>query len=218
MRIVFPLLCVVLLAVPCISPAQEQFSIYGFSYYTPPLGIGTVTTLVAALEPPNGFTYPLTLDFGANEYTFYCQGAVQSVVGGAITIEYHFSDVTFAIYEDPSKNKDYGVNPPNATSPSTFQDGTAILTGTLSNLIRVDYTMGFPEPSLMGDCTFTGGTRLGDLVQGNNWNFHGGLSTNPVFGIPTGYRDRWATKIVFTGPLPVESSTWGSIKALYESD
>jgi hypothetical protein len=135
-----------------------------------------------------------------------------------MTTEIHYADAAFYIYEDAAKNGDYGTNPPNATSPSTFQDGTLVLTGTLSGVTRLDYNMGFPEPSIVATCTFTGGSKYGELVQGDNWTFHGGLSANPLFGIPTGYLHNWSTKVIFSGPLPTKSSTWGGIKALYASN
>jgi hypothetical protein len=217
MRLLFPLLCVCLLLLPSISPAQEQFVINGYSYFTPPEGVGTVTTVVAFLDPPNGFTYPVTLDFVNNEYTFYFQSAIATVTPGPVTTEYNYAAAQFYIYEDATKNGNFGINPPNATSPSTFQDGTVVLTGTISNLRRTDYNMPFPEPFFLAECTFTGGTKFGELVQGNNWNWHGGLSSNPVF-VLQGYRHRWASKIVFAGPLPAEQTTWGNIKALYVSN
>jgi hypothetical protein len=218
MKRLIPLFCALLLYIPAMVAAQEQFEIYGFSYFAPPEVVGTVSTVVAFLEPPVGFTYPITVDFDNNEYTFYFQSTIQTITAGAYTTTYNYADATFTMYEDPAKNGDYGTNPPNGTSPSTFQDGTAILTGTLSNITRIDYNAGFPEPTIVANCTFTGGTRFGELVQGNNWTFHGGLSSNFLLGIPTGYQRNWATKIIFSGPLPAESSTWGNIKALYVSN
>jgi len=211
------LMCILLLAVPVVSSSLEQFVINGYAYYPPPEAVGTVVTLVATLDPPVGFDYPITVDFVTNEYTFYIQTSIQSIIPGPFTTTYGYANAGFSIYEDPSKNSDYGVNPPNGTSPSTFQDGSVILSGTLSNITRLDYNMGFPEPTVVADCTFTGGSRLGELIQGNNWTIHGGISTNPLMGIPTGYGQSWSTKIIFSGPLPVENSTWGNIKALYGS-
>jgi hypothetical protein len=175
-----------------------------------------VVTVVGLLEPPVGFSYPISLDFTNNEYTFYFQTTITSVTPGALTTNYTYANATFFIYEDPSKNAAYGVNPPPGTSPSTFQDGTSILTGTLSELSRVDYNMGFPEPTVVGTCDFTGGIRFGDLNP-KEWTYHGGLSSNPLVGIPSGYKRRWATKLVPAEPVPVEEATWGSIKALYEN-
>jgi hypothetical protein len=197
------------------SSAQTQFSMYGFSYFTPPEGVGTVTTVVGRLEPPVGFSYPISLDFTNNEYTFYFQTTITSVTPGPLTTTYVYANAALCIYEDPSKNSNYGVSPPNATSPSTFRDGTLILSGTLSGLTRLDDNMGFQEPSIVGTCDFAGGTRLGDLTV-TEWTYHGGLSTNPSLGIPFGYRHRWATKMVPATPVTVEETTWGAVKSLYD--
>jgi hypothetical protein len=208
---------VFIVSVMCVvcSSAQTQFSMYGFSYFTPPEGLGTVTTVVGRLEPPVGFSYPISLNFTVNEYTFYFQTAITSVTPGPLTSTYSYADATFFIYEDPSKNSNYGTSPPNATSPSTFRDGTVILSGTLSELTRLNYNMGFPEPSVVGECEFTGGTRFGDLTV-KSWTYHGGLSSNPLLGIPFGYRHRWATKMVPAPTVPVEETTWGALKNLYD--
>lgn len=209
----------ILSVLPVALAAQdpEQFEIYGYSYFTPPEEVGTVTTVVAFLEPPVGFTYPITVDFATNEYTFYFQSTIESITPDAFTTTYNYADAPFYMYEDPSKNGDYGTYPPNGTSPSTFQNGTVILTGTLSNIVRIDYSGGFPAPVILADCTFTGGTKFSELVQGENWSFHGDLPDDPLLGIPPGYKRNWQTKIV-TGPVPAENTTWGSIKALYKSN
>jgi len=195
-----------------------QFEIYSYSYFTPPEQVGTVVTVVGKLEPPVGFTYPLPLDFVTNEYTFYFQSTIIDVQVEPVTTTYTYDDADFLIYEDPSQNADYGTNPPNGTCPSTFTDGTLILQGTLSSLTRIDYNFGFPGPSVVADCTFNGGSRLGELPSASDWTFHGGLSSDPGLGIPTGFQRNWATKIVYSGQVPTGASTWGGIKALYGTD
>lgn len=196
------------------SSAQTQFSMYGFSYFTPPEGVGTVTTVVGRLEPPVGFSYPIALDFTNNEYTFYFQTTITSVTTGPLTSTYTYGDATLSIYEDPSKNSAYGTSPPNAVSPSTFRDGTLILSGTLSELSRLNYNMGFPEPAIVGAWECTGGTRFADLTV-KNWTYHGGLSNNPMVGVPVGYGHRWATKMVPATTVPAEEATWGEVKDRY---
>jgi hypothetical protein len=219
MRKMLIVLSLVLL-LPCVLAAQEEqewIAIYGHTYFTPPEMVGTVTTVVAFLEPPAGFSYPFSVDFGAYEYTFYFQSTITSVVPDMFTTEITYADAEFYIYEDPSENGDYGVNPPNATSPSTFQDGTLILQGTFFNILRSDDNFGFVEPTIVADCVFTGGTKFGELIQGGDWVMHGGLSTDPFStNIPTGYQQAWITKIFYTGdPVSVQSSTWGCIKSLF---
>jgi hypothetical protein len=217
MRKMFFALLAVLLILPgsTLADDPEQFDINGNSYFTPPEGVGTVTTVVALLDPPAGFVYPITVDFVTNEYTFYFQSTITSITPGAMTTTITYADADFYIYEDPAKNGSYGTFPPNGTSPSTFQNGTVVLYGTMSNINRLNYTMGFPDPTIIAECTFLGGTKFNELIQGENWTFHGGLSTNPLLGIPMGYNHRWSTRIIFSGPIPVDESTWGHIKALY---
>ena len=212
-RLLFAVLLTLLLA-NSVS-AQEQFVVFGFSFFTSPEVVGTTTTLLAVLEPEVGFTYPLPIDTDANQYTFVWESTITSIIPGAFTTEYSYADASFFIYEDPAKNGDYGITPPNGTAPSTFQDGNLILTGTMSNVSRVDVVFSFPEPTVVADIVFTGGSRLGELPAGGLWTYHGGLSTNPLLGIPSGYQRNWATKIVLLETLPVQDSTWGKIKNLF---
>ncbi len=206
---------ILLLALSTAATAQEQIVVYGYSYLTPPEAVGTVTTVVGFLEAPAGFTLPLTLDFVTNEYTFYYQATIASIVPGAFTTNVTYTDATFSIYEDPLKNGNYGTAPPNGTSPSTYTNGTLILTGTLSEVTRINFNFGFPEPTIVGNMDFTGGTRVGDLPSGGEWTFHGGLSANPLTGIPSGYFHTWATKIIYNASVRTEETTWGRIKGLY---
>lgn len=204
---------ITVLFLPLAISAAEQIEIYGFTYFTPPEQIGTVVTVVGFLEPPVGFTYPFAVDFSSNEYTFYYQATITQITTTPFFIDYEFSDEEFFIYEDPSRNGDYGSNPPNGTSPVSFRDGTLILQGTLSNFLRTDDPFGFLPPATVADCEFTGGAKLGELIQGMNWTMHGGLTINPG-NLPAGYQQGWTGKIFFTGPVPTEESTWGMVKSL----
>jgi hypothetical protein len=212
MRILLVVAVLFMFILPVSVSAQLQFVPVGYSYFTSPEGVGTVTTVVGFLDPPAGFTYPFSVDFTNNEYTFYFQTTITSIVPLVVTTEYHYANTTFYIYEDPSKNGTYGTNPPNGTAPSTFQDGTLILSGDFKDIVRLDYNFGFPEPTAIGSIDFTGGTKLGELIQ-INWNFHAGISST-VSGIPSGYKRNWSCKLV-PGTVPVEETTWGNIKNLY---
>ena len=201
--------------VPTTAFGLEQMVPYGYSYFTLPEGVGTVTTVLGLLDPPAGFDYPFPVDFANNEYTFYFETTIESMAPGPFITEIFYANTTFTIYEDPAKNGSYGTNPPNATAPSTFQDGTVILTGEFVDIVRIDYNFGFPEPTALGTINFTGGSKLGQLSGGGiNWVFHAGLSTNPITGIPAGYQHNWSCKIT-KGTVPVEQSSWGAIKSLY---
>ncbi len=210
-------ICSGLLLLSVGASAQEQIEIYGATYFTPPEAVGTLVTVVAHLEPPVGFSYPFPVDFSTYEYTFYFQSTITSIITGMFSIDITYADGEFFIYEDAAKNGDYGTYPPNATSPSTFMDGTLILKGTLFNIYRSDDPFGFLEPSIISECLFTGGTKLGELVKPDEWTMHGGLSTDPEI-YPEGYQQGWITKIFFTGTVDGDSSTWGAIKSLYAAE
>lgn len=130
------------------------------------------------LEPPIGFTYLFTVDFNTYEYTFYFETMIVAIIPGPFSTDIFSADTEIYIYEDPVKNADDGIDPPNGTSPLTFQDGTLALQGTLSGIVRSDDPMGFFDPTLIANCLFTGGTKLPELVQGPNWATHGGLILN----------------------------------------
>ncbi len=216
MRTMLVVLCMGAAILPLATGAgaQEKIMMYGYSYFTPPEDVGTVTTVVGMLEPPIGFTYPFTVNFNAYEYTYYFQAVITAVVPGPFSTDYFYADAELFIYEDPAKNADYGIDPPNATAPSTFREGTVALHGTLTNLFRSDDPFGFFDPTLIGDCSFDGGTKLGELLQGEMWTITGGLILADP-STPPGYGHAWVTEVFFTGPVAVEHSTWGGIKALY---
>ena len=216
MRTMLVVLCMGFVFLPLAIGAQEQEQIskYGYSYFTPPENVGTVTTVVGKLEPPVGFTYPFTVNFNANEYTFYFQTVITAIVPGPFSVDYYYSDAEIVIYEDPAKNANYGINPPNATSPSTFRNGTIALRGMLHNIVQSDDPFGFFDPTLFGDCTFTGGTKFPELTQGPGWTMHGGLILNDPT-TPSGYKHAWVMKTFFMGPVSTGQSTWSGIKALY---
>lgn len=219
MRILLVALCVVFLFLSADVSAQdqEQIALYGHSYFIPPEDVGTITTVVGELEPPVGFTYPFTVDFGSYEYTFYFETMIVAVMPGPFSTDIFYADSEIFIYEDPARNADYGTNPPNGTSPSSFRDGTLALHGTFSSIMRSDDPFGFFEPVVTSNCTFTGGTKFPELAQGPNWSAHGGLILNDP-STPPGYQHAWILKIFFTGPMPVQDTTWGGIKALYTDD
>src|ERR1051326_1654720 len=121
---------------------------YGFSWETTPSGqyvplqSGNTYDIDGVVD---AILAPLTSDFQHNQYTFAIQGGVQNgpaaVVGSGVDFrgaytEYqvgYFDGANFSVYEDPlagGTSANWGVNPPNATSPSTFVDGSPYLTAT----------------------------------------------------------------------------------------
>lgn len=118
---------------------------------------------------------------------------------------------TFGIYVDflPS-NHDYGINPPNATSPSTFTDGiSTYLEGNFTDF-TLTFNDGTASGGFNGTLNFTGGDVFGNLSSTEGWSFGANIA-----GVsPTGY-DLQMNGDVFLATISVEDESWGGIKNLY---
>jgi hypothetical protein len=131
----------------------------------------------------------------------------------------------FSIYEDspadaPRATTPMPVNPPNATVPVNFADGTLILTGTIANLHTIvtrsnNTASAIWGGSFLADYQFTGGTQFG-LVAGSGTNSLNGnwCGKYPTGCTPTGYTAHPNGKYDYA-VTTVKPSTWGAIKQLY---
>jgi len=108
----------------------------------------------------------------------------------------------------------YGTFPPNASSPSTFIDGSMRLGGRIDNF-KLTYDFNLSQGNFNGDMTLDEGPDLIYIPSGqrSGWTL-AGLAGRPNNTIPDGY-DNQVTgecKILST---PVTHKTWGAMKALY---
>ena len=78
----------------------------------------------------------------------------------------NYSGGTIQIYEDLSPDHDYGINPPNATAPSTFADGTLLLSGNFTRFVvqTNDFTQ-FQVGNAEGDINWNGGSLINLTVD-----------------------------------------------------
>ncbi len=161
----------------------------------------------------------LTADFVNNEYTYrFYNLTATSTESAAPFLFVFYSAGDFDIYEDPISTgtaHDYGSNPPNATAPSTFVDGTNILGGTVTNFVlTIDLSSG--TGSFNGDIAFTRGTQSGSIppAQLNGWTF-AGLTSGGGTGTPDGYQHQVDGEIRVPDVVPAEPTTWGQVKSKY---
>jgi len=207
-------------------------SFTGFDYQNPnPSGtyldlgegykvLGFVTSAGALIAP--------YVDLGAYEYTIY----IRDLTVSARFFTFPNLTVLFANNGRGSYYADdfpinggtaatYGINPPNATAPSTFIDGTLDpntgerITGDIDNMVLV-YNFTTNQGSFSGSMTLDGGP---DLIyvppaQRAGWVL-GGLLGPPNPTIPTGYDHQVEGECRIPGKTPAAHTTWGALKALY---
>jgi len=177
-------------------------------------------------SPLNGFNP----NDPTKEYTFIFTGLTSagtvttSLVGGSTRYQTSYGSGTFTIYEGSPRNAPVDpnepANPPNADVPSKFTDGTAILSGTLTNFVTTvtKSSINTFATSFRSDYQFTGGTQFA-LVSNTGTGLLSGAwcasgAQTGLCSLPAGYSAHPNGK--FDQPTTsTQSSTWGAIKELY---
>jgi hypothetical protein len=160
----------------------------------------------------NDIEQPLVWDTNTYAYTWYMRNLVsvgETLISGTRLVDY--TGGLFTVYVDwlPS-NGDYGTNPPNATSPSTFTDGISTYLDGFFTSFTLTFNDLTQQGSFTGQLSFTGGDVFPLLSATSGWTFGANLA-----GVsPTGY-DMQLNGDVFLAIVGVEDETWGGIKALY---
>ena len=190
----------------------------GYAWETgglPPSNAGDVLSVVGVVD---AIDVRFGVNFGVEEVTVYASNLVSTggvnVGGGVIQVAY--TGGSLDLYRDPARNHDYGVNPANATAPSTFVDGTLFLGGTFDNFfLFFDTNSG--TGAYEGYLTFTAGSGLGNLVQAPGYTFGGVLNSAASGGnVPAGYDLQVDGTIEVRFPTGVEHKSWGAVKSLYK--
>lgn len=171
-------------------------------------------------------------DPGTYEYTFYQYGLtvdsysfdsnvlfVTFAPGGAVD---YYEDASFNAANPPAPPNcpRYGINPPNADSPSKFADGALAISGALVNAsLYYDYNAGINSGGFQSEMNITGGL-YSSYVPAGSWNgwFMTGLIVPPPSSdpcpAPAGYDHQLSGSC--THPVVANShGTWGSLKKLY---
>lgn len=209
----------VCLAVGAAGAENAIIDFQGYAWETggfPPSDMDDVLSIVGvvdSLDPRFNINLALT------EVTLYAtdlvsQGQVD-VGGGVLAVSY--SGGTIELYDDPTRDHDYGIDPPSATAPPTFVNGTLFLGGTLDQFsLFLDTTSG--SGAYEAWCHFNAGTGLATLnqIDADGYTF-GGVLTSTAVGqnIPQGYDLQVDGLIEVFVRVSVEPKTWGSVKEMY---
>jgi hypothetical protein len=171
----------------------------------------TVVGVIDLFQDPLDDLDPVTTEYTVAMVDLVSQGTITTVIPGFGTFyatDYAGGRIT--IYESPAADAAFGINPPNATSPSTFQNGVVILTGYFTSF-HTDTSTLSSTGAYEGNITWDGGTRLADM-SGRPGLTTGGWAVD-FFDSPAGYDFHVDGKIDLDGPTAVERSNWGTIKA-----
>jgi hypothetical protein len=175
----------------------------------PPSNAGDVFQAVGLL---NDIEQPLIWDTSTYSYTWYARDLVS--VGESVFGTTHIADYSgglLTIYVDwlPS-NADYGINPPNGTAPSTFQDGISTYLDGFFTAFTMTFNSATASGQFTGQLTFTGGDVFPLLNATEGWTFGANIA-----GVsPEGY-DLELNGNVSLWVVAVEDESWGGIKSLY---
>lgn len=162
--------------------------------------------IVSDFGPPLDF---LDASDPTKEYTFYLhglisQGTVESGPPGTTFYVTEYSGGFFELYEDLSPESSFDPNPPNATVPSNYTDGTLLLSGYFTSFrTQTNNFTHFSVGNAEGVLIFNGGTLLelwannvGDDCPGL---FNGGTTWNASV-VPAGYLFRHDGKLDLNCP------------------
>lgn len=206
---------------PAAGAAQLLFDYVGYDYESPnpdasqfgELGSG----YISLGEVPVLFA-PLVFNTVANEYTYVISGLTavnRNVVGPFVIVDY--AGGALDVYEDSRSlgtAYDFGVNPPNATAPPTFVDGTHFLGGALTNF-RFVYNTVDNSGSFEANYQVTGGSQLANVPLNlrSGWTF-AGVTSNEI-NMPAGYEHQVDGQVLVEEVVPAKDTSWGALKANY---
>ena len=226
MKLRLPLLLTLLTGLLIMAPAAAHaqsllFDWVGYDYESPnpiPSVFGEVGSGYTAVGFVNGLYAPLAADTVANQYTFVLTGLTpinRQVVGSYVIVDYSVG--TMNVYEDSKSSgtaADYGVAPPNPTSPSTFNDGTLFVQGQVTNFQYVLNTA-TGSGSFSAFYNVTGGSQYGNFLasQRAGWTFAG--TTGNAVNIPVGYQHQVVGQNLIEHVVSTGHSSWGRLKASY---
>ena len=172
-----------------------------------------IATVITQIDPL------FAVDLGTDEATLYIeglssQGAVTDAGTGITTI--HYGGGTIAIYAGPVRNHDWGVDPANATVPSTFVDGDLVLSGEFTSFTLTMNASG--AGVLEGYLNATGGSAVAGPCSGCAYTFAGTFAGPTGAQIPAGYDLQVDGMLEVEAAVPSGQTSWSSLKQLYNTN
>jgi len=169
-----------------------------------PANVGEAAEVRGTIVNGNALDTPLPLDFDNYEYTIVITG-LTLISTGADDI---YSGGFIAIYEDDATAADYA-------DPASFADGTAILSGEVTEFRHAVLIGSIGNGQ--GYVDWTGGSRLNDLALEDQIGWPLLTSTNSSTAyVEPGYTTLWDGKVEpGADVVSVQESSLSGVKALY---
>ena len=216
------LLFIVVPKAPTAEAAQLFIDYFGYDYESPnpnPSTFGEAGSVYNSLGPAPNLFPPLAPDTTINQYTYYFTNlnAINVQTFGTFLVIDYAPGGLFQVWEDSKAvgtPYDFGINPPNATAPSTFTDGTKFVEGSIDQF-QVVINLATGSGSFDANFTMTGGSQLVNVPanQRTGWTFAG--TTANELNRPSGYDHQVDGQVFLNEPVPARASSWGSVKARY---
>ena len=202
-----------LFVLPTLSLASSVImSDNGFLFVSGGFPLGTQGDRLAGVGYVSSTVPPLNADLSQNELTWSIGGLIlaDQFQYGA-TVYTNYSGGTIKISLDAMMNGNYGVNPPNSTSPMTFEDGEPVLMGTIV-MAKMSYKTLRHNGVLQATVNFTNGTAFPTLLQpdGNLVEFTFGPN-DP--NIPGGY----VLQVIGSITAPALCAVNGNVSYVFDS-
>ncbi len=211
------LLLLLLLALASL-PAQAQYAdidYLGYGWETggfPPSEDGDVlvfTGVADLVDPVFG------VDLSQDELSFHAYdlvGTGEVDIGGGYTM-IAYAGGMLDIYLDDTPDADWGIDPPNATSPSTFTDGILFFRG--SFLDFAIYMAPDGSGSYEGHLDGLAGQVLDDVCADCVYTWGGAFAPAAGAQIPQGYDLQMDGVFQLDEAVADRPTTWGAVKSLY---
>lgn len=207
------LLLAFVLAVPALGQVYSvDYLGYGWEQGGPLKAAGDELIITAT----STYVHPaFGVDLGTEELTFY----VSSLISNGPTDFFGNTQINYTggileIYQDPLMNADWGVNPPNATSPGSFQEGSLFFAGAFTA-----FTMYFDPSGSYGSFEGTLDGVAGSIIDGVCsdcvYTWGGAFQTGSGAQIPEGYWIQVDGVFEIDAAVSSEAASWGSVKALF---
>jgi hypothetical protein len=207
------LLCAFLFSPSTTNAATVLMNNFGYMYETGGFPNSDVGDILEGVGNVTSIDPSMACDLSANELTWTIRDLVSNgqIMYSGRYVVVSYSGGILNLHCDPAKNRNFGINPPNATAPATFEDGQQFLLGYFTQF-SLFYDTLTQSGAFQGLVNFTTGTNLVDLTTSNGIIFAGTFGPSVDPNIPDGY----SLEAVGSIQAPTLCTVTGNVHYVYD--